>query len=348
MSDEPMDPPPATPAAPAGPAAQESTPLGAVTALMDERRRFEGWIAALDQRRATTPPHVFTRVQADYSARLAGVVQRLAAHADALRSELGTLTERLAGIDAEQQLARDERAEGELRAHVGELTPEAWEEAEMASDIKLEELATRRAAVQEQLDRTRELLGEAERPASGDPAAPAGSEAGAPAGPSDEGEGALHVPAASAAETAGPVTEPMEVSASVIAAEQQLIDADASGADSLGLQGPAVDTPIGAMDAAPADRPDEASRRDSFSMRAQKDDIVNLSDDGTTGLDGSAPALGRAAEPPMAANVSGNTPIVLRDKPAEAAKTLKCSECGSMNYATEWYCERCGAELASL
>jgi hypothetical protein len=29
-------------------------------------------------------------------------------------------------------------------------------------------------------------------------------------------------------------------------------------------------------------------------------------------------------------------------------KTLKCAECGELNRPTEWYCERCGAELASL
>lgn len=29
----------------------------------------------------------------------------------------------------------------------------------------------------------------------------------------------------------------------------------------------------------------------------------------------------------------------------EQPKTLKCAECGSMNYPSEWYCERCGAEL---
>lgn len=32
----------------------------------------------------------------------------------------------------------------------------------------------------------------------------------------------------------------------------------------------------------------------------------------------------------------------------EAAKTLKCKECGTMNLPTEWYCENCGAELAAL
>ncbi|HXC25931.1 MAG TPA: hypothetical protein VNU46_08445 [Gemmatimonadaceae bacterium] len=32
----------------------------------------------------------------------------------------------------------------------------------------------------------------------------------------------------------------------------------------------------------------------------------------------------------------------------EQEKTLKCPECGAMNYATEWYCERCGGELATF
>lgn len=33
---------------------------------------------------------------------------------------------------------------------------------------------------------------------------------------------------------------------------------------------------------------------------------------------------------------------------AAAQKTLRCQECGAMNYPTEWYCERCGGELAAL
>jgi hypothetical protein len=33
---------------------------------------------------------------------------------------------------------------------------------------------------------------------------------------------------------------------------------------------------------------------------------------------------------------------------ADAPKTLKCAECGTMNGTTEWYCAQCGAELAAL
>jgi hypothetical protein len=45
-------------------------------------------------------------------------------------------------------------------------------------------------------------------------------------------------------------------------------------------------------------------------------------------------------EPPAAAAVSG-------DK-GTGARTLRCGECGAMNRPTEWYCEKCGAELAAL
>lgn len=45
--------------------------------------------------------------------------------------------------------------------------------------------------------------------------------------------------------------------------------------------------------------------------------------------------------------------LVIAEQPSNepkkaAAKTLKCDECGTMNLPTEWYCERCGAELAAL
>jgi hypothetical protein len=35
------------------------------------------------------------------------------------------------------------------------------------------------------------------------------------------------------------------------------------------------------------------------------------------------------------------------DENAPVEKALKCRECGTMNVATEWYCENCGAELAA-
>jgi len=114
--------------------------------------------------------------------------------------------------------------------------------------------------------------------------------------------------------------------------------------DELAFLSSVVDTPSGIVETPPADRPDERTRRDSFAQRATEEDIVNLASDPGTTLNSPA----RNAGSPLAMNVSGNIPIVIKDKTSEAAKSLKCGECGAMNYPTEWYCERCGAELASL
>ncbi len=51
---------------------------------------------------------------------------------------------------------------------------------------------------------------------------------------------------------------------------------------------------------------------------------------------------------PRAAGTPASTPTFLKDMPTEQVKTLKCQECGTMNYPTEWYCERCGGELAAM
>jgi len=61
-------------------------------------------------------------------------------------------------------------------------------------------------------------------------------------------------------------------------------------------------------------------------------------------------AIDIAQDPPAVAvdgDSSEATPAA-RPGAASNAKTLKCGECGTLNRPTEWYCERCGAELAAL
>ncbi len=53
----------------------------------------------------------------------------------------------------------------------------------------------------------------------------------------------------------------------------------------------------------------------------------------------------RAANPVPAPIVPEPTEANLDE---EAAKTLRCKECGTMNLPTEWYCAQCGAELAAV
>ena len=89
-------------------------------------------------------------------------------------------------------------------------------------------------------------------------------------------------------------------------------------------------------------QPDEKSRQDRFARRSQEDSIVHLAE-GTTPLGN--PVIEKEGDPLLA---SGGRSAIRRDSLSDGVKSLKCGECGAMNYPTEWYCERCGAELASL
>lgn len=347
--------------------------LTSVGSLMEERARYEAWLQALNARRAETPKHVYTRVHADYTARLEAVLSRLTGQVEALRGELTVLATRIATLDEQAHRARDERAEAELRSHVGELTPEAWAEFVAQSDATIARLAKQHASATEALRRTREFLTDAEKPAT--PTEPAAAIAPAPA---------AAAPAARAPAPSVPAPKPVAAPGTAPASHAPTVTAEIKPkpTSSVPTQGPPKLRPLPGREpppkapnfdelaflssvvpeggqpasaapeeprapAAPAPRPAPAPKpapsRNPFAQRAQ-DKIVN--NDGAAGPKIEAGKVG--ARSPLAANVSGNNPIVLRDKANETAKTLKCGECGAANYPTEWYCERCGAELASL
>jgi hypothetical protein len=365
-----------------GSSAGEVTAVTTVGSLMEERRRYELWLAALNARRAETPKHVFSRVHADYTARLEAVMGRLTGQVEGLRGELTTLATRIASLEEQQHRARDERAEAELRAHVGEMTAEEWETASRKADALIADLGRQHALAEDALARTREFLAEAERPATPPESAPPVSPVAAAAstsaaslqpprgttnvpvqsGPrttagvprlrplpgreeppvakpvSDAAEAELHVPSAKPAPNGGGQFDELAFLSSVVE----------EGTPPTQPQSPPPSAPIAAPTAAagvqPVARPAPPPTRNPFAQRAQ-DKIIN--NDGAAGPKIESKRIGTIRSP-LAASVSGDNPIVLRDKSNEAAKTLKCGECGAANYPTEWYCERCGAELASL
>src|SRR6267378_7340841 len=65
--------------------------------------------------------------------------------------------------------------------------------------------------------------------------------------------------------------------------------------------------------------------------------------------DKNAPSARRASgaqyQPDDLQDASHLAPV---DEDAPVEKALKCKECGTMNLATEWYCEKCGGELAAM
>lgn len=318
--------------------------LNEVPALIQERRRYEQWLAALDARRDTTPQHVLERVKADYQGRLQRVQEQLSLHRQSILEERASVESRRSLIEAEEQLRRDERSELELRSHVGELAGAEADSAFRAVDDALEQLAHERKQLEGRIEELEELLElratPPVAPAANSPA-PAPSQSGAHAPPPSaahaaapmQDRGAQHPPAASH----GPPPPPTPR-----AEDRQAPRASSEKFDELAFLSEVVDG-----SAQPGRRPGPQAGNGA----GQASQVITRDEAAAEALARSlreSVEAGTAARP-LAANVPSNTPIVLRTAPgADQSKTLKCSECGALNYPTEWYCERCGAELAAL
>jgi hypothetical protein len=340
------------------------SPTNEFSALVEERRRYEGWLRALDARRDVTAPHVFERVRGDYEARLRTVDEQLASHRQAIEDERTNLESRQSLLSAEEQMRRDERTELELRTHVGELTGEDAEEAFRTVDEVLAHMAGERETLVARLAELEELLtGRA-------PAEPlAKSDAETTSGEVDAAFDARVAPAESASEGA-----PLEadkalpsrisptpgggfdelaflkglVGADGTPARPQAAAANAPSANApvapVAQSAPPIPMPISSAPAAPPAPPAPAAPPPRPSIGVFRDE--QASESLLSGIEGRG---ANDSDGPLAANVPANTPIAIRASgQIEHSKTLKCTECGAMNYPTEWYCERCGAVLAAL
>jgi len=308
--------------------------LNEVVALLEERRRYESWLQALDARRDTTPGHVFERVQTDYRARLARVDEQIDSHRHAIEEERASVQSRLSLLEAEESTRRDERAELELRTHVGELTGAEAESAFKSVDDALAELTAEKALLQARIVELDTILvprttPPETAPSVADPAPIASTESGDTRANDD----VVPIEALSRETLSG--EQPNEGDVAALRTPSGSFDELAFlntvvGAESVGPQVGHAEPLIG------------TSRRDSS--------IVRDDSHGESLLAGVADTPPRTTSGvPLAAHVPANTPIVLKaTSSVEQVKTLKCSECGAMNYPTEWYCERCGAELAAL
>ena len=165
--------------------------MDAITTLLAERQRYEAWIATLEARRDSTPAHVYTRVRADYEKRLIAVLDQLNGRSGELESAVSGLSARVSELLESENVKRDERAEAELRAAVGEYSAEQWDEMSRRVDEELKRLEAQRNEAGGELSQVQELLLQATKksdaitPPTSSPAvsAPAPSAAGSAAAP---------------------------------------------------------------------------------------------------------------------------------------------------------------------
>ena len=329
---------------------KESQPgLENVAALILDRQRIENWLATLDARRDSTPDNVYQRVRGDYAARLHTITEQLMARSAALKAHVEHLTGRLTQFETEAKRLREVRAESELRMQVGELGVADWNVKARECDEGVARLTEAQAIARASLAQAREILamvsGQANGGLSSSTPLPRTSRpvsleqiGGTPNGASkltpgsapnmDEMEFLKSVVggggAAGGAGAAGGPPQPPPTTKDGIPMPNT-IDLEAEGAPDLG------ESMLNRMN----------QRAKSGNLREDGDADSLLKDVGTA-KPGSKPS-------PLAANVTESNPIVLKPQGGpERHKTLKCGECGTMNYPTEWYCERCGAELAAV
>lgn len=331
-----------------------SSPLDALSALLEERGRFEGWLAQLESRRGQSPAHVVDRVRGDYLRRLEGVVEQLRGRASELEASADSLRERIAILQHEELNRRDERYEMELRSLVGEYEPEHAQRSMSACDEAIATLSAERVVHAAELARVSEVL------ASVAPAPPLAP----PPQPDVAPDRVLHNDAPHTAESTLSVedsTNPMSEPAAVRIEHASALETGSltgvshpSQQDELAFlqsvveshdsapPGPVLSEPIG-MDA--------ARRIEESSADLLPPTVLAAPRRPATPLSSSVPT-GPASRDPYASTTStltpGSMPSYFKDMPTEQVKTLKCQECGTMNYPTEWYCERCGGELAAM
>jgi len=439
-------------------------PTDEIAALLQERRQYEQWLATLESRRAITPANVYDRVHADYAGRLGAVLEQLAGRSVELQESVASLTARVTALQADEAARRDERYEAELRAAVGEYTPERWTELSELADADLARLAAERTELTAELAQLRQLLSmaSARRPDAVTAPAPLRSALLEPETPYvDLSPTPPRLPPlappppstipggrTSGARPAEPRTAESKSTDKVAEKAAEPKRADAKGADgriaeprpaeprlpeprapeprtaeprtadsalrraAAAASGPGAGPPRTEA-ARPAPRPSpELSMFDELEFLKSVVDPRVEQKEGASAVDAKAkpadapvervvektvdPVVERPVEkvPPIAkvsaereasaalsaaasitkgrhptppeagplnamtpptdgarsrdSATSDSVPIYLRDVPTEQVKSLKCQECGSMNYPTEWYCERCGGELAAM
>ncbi len=286
--------------------------------LLDERRKIEQWLQRLDMAADETAGAVRDKVRVDYQARLSNVVTELQGFGDQIRATLEDHKSAHTNIKAQEKTASEELAEAELRHAVGEFGEEEWRSKkggilEVLVKVR-EELAGEEGEIGELEEVLALLEAPAPEPEAAEPAAEARLSIGSELGLRDLG-----------GDESDPLDEALdEVLAEVPAKPAATAQPRQSIGDELAFlksvtedsqQGPRASVATGTGTAIPESVPPPRTSKDLGT-----EDVEKL-------------------EP---------TPVTQSRPSVINQRTLKCGECGAMNLPTEWYCDRCGAELAAL
>lgn len=328
--------------------------------LLEERRQYEMWIAKLGEPGPSPmPPHVVDRVRADYRSRLEDVTRQLARYGRELEASLAELELRRSEMLTQRSLREEALAEVRLRHTVGEFDDAQYAELSADHTAQIAQLAEDLESTERDIARLQEVLQLVSVPVpEPEPLPPSVL----PEPPRPRTSGAVRAPEIPApvipARRSGPFAAPGYPPSteggrprSDALDELEFIRSVAEPGGAEPPPEPAAE-PVAAApapaEAAPAPAPEEPRAEADATEPAAEDALgrpvqhMRLGDG--EGQSGAAEAPGhlasRGAEPGAAAprRSDGEPP----------AKTLRCTECGTDNLPTEWYCEKCGAELSAF
>lgn len=282
--------------------------------LLEERGQYEQWLARLDD--AGAPDAVRTRVRADYQSRLQGVMEQLRAHGTTIAAELERHEAEQRQLSQREAEVQETLAEAQVRHAVGEYADAQWNEISGAQEAAL-------GQVRGQLDRVRGEIGrlsEVHRLITAPVPEPAPEPAPAPR------------PFETQRPIAPPAPEPAVTaySAPPEAATPRFVP-----------KPPAPKLPGDELDFIKSVNVEQASSLSPSAAERQRSS-------GAQPIVTTATPMPETAVPSPAPAPPGTSAPKSGTQPPTANKTLKCADCGTLNRATEWYCERCGAELAAL
>ena len=294
-----------------------------VERLLDEREQYQRWLEKLADGTSAVPPQVMERVREDYRTRLDKVTRDLARYEKDLETALAEAEVRCEDLVGQRTKRAETLAEAELRHQVGEFDDEkfASESADLQAALAQlgEEIAAAekdRAKFEEILDLIAGALPGAPPPAA---AALAGSSAPRPESAPPPTEEPVSAPPAAAPEAG---LDELAFLRTVVAPATK--------------KGPAAEpaAPPPEKPAPPPEKPEPPPENAAPAEAERK-----------------APPRAAEPAPPAATRASSNKEVRPPRTTGEAddtPKSLRCTECGTYNRPTEWYCEKCGAELSAF
>lgn len=322
-----------------------------IESLLADRQRLQEWLEKLDATAERTPAPVRQRVRADYEGRLSEVVARLRGYSTAISASLAALRTQRADFLSQRTEIEEARAEAELRHAVGEYTDDEWQRHDTDAGKRIHGLSVEIDRLTAEITRLDDVLAQVGPPQErarpqAPPPPPIQRTSQRPAVQNDDLQ--IHVLERDEIHlTARGPQGGDDNQNTVMLDPEHMDDIEAIRPETprpTPIEAPRF-TPKTGQDQRPSTRTPSPPRTLRFPAPPAPETPGGPSVDEMTflksvTLDSPASRERSAAENRPTAPPKGRS--------ANATKTLKCAECGSMNRPTEWYCERCGAELAAL